>query len=163
MVDGAKLKKPMSRGRGAGLRIALAWLFVLALVASAGVPSGNAIGTAIRTPLISPGLPVELFYDATVLPRFLPPAGSACATAMPAAGAALGAWTGGASGIPPLRGCRPGGATQYDLNTGGATTVNFINHCSSVNYGAIVPGAEQRSARLRGTTPPIAELRSAPA
>ena len=112
MAEAAKLEKPMSRGRAAGLHITLVWLFVLALVANAGMPRGNASGTAIRAPLIAPSLPNELLNGAAVPPQLSPHTGSACAMTAPAPGAALGAWPVGAAGIPSLTGYEPGGTVE---------------------------------------------------
>ena len=105
---------------------------------SAGVSSGSASGTAISSPSITPSLPNELLYGAAVPPELAPPTGSACSMTAPAAGATLGAWKGGAGGIPPLTGYESGGATEYDLNSSGATAVSFTNQCSGVKYAAIV-------------------------
>ena len=105
---------------------------------SAGVSGGSASGTAISSPSITPSLPNELLYAAAVPPELAPPTGSACPMTAPAAGAGLGVWTGGAGGIPPLTNYESGGASEYDLNSSGATAVNFTNQCSGAKYAAIV-------------------------
>jgi hypothetical protein len=106
--------------------------------ASASVSSGSATGTAISSPSITPSLPNELLYGAAVPPELAPPTGSACPMTAPAAGARLGAWMGGAGGIPPLTNYESGGATEYDLNASGSTAVSFTNQCSGVKYAAMV-------------------------
>jgi hypothetical protein len=106
--------------------------------ASASVSSGTASGTALSSPSIPPSLPNELLYGAAVPPELAPPDGSACPMTAPAAGAALGVWTGGAGGIPPLTNYESGGATEYDLNSSGSTAVSFANQCSGVKYAALV-------------------------
>jgi len=118
----------------------------VAFDASAGVSSGTASGAAINSPSITPSLPNELLYGAAVPPELAPPTGSACAMTAPAAGAALGAWTGGAGGIPPLSNYESGGATEYDLNSSGATAVSFTNQCSGVRYAAIVAAFKSKLA-----------------
>ncbi len=113
---------------------------------SASVSSGSASGTAISLPSITPSLPNELFYGAAVPPELAPPSGSACAMTAPAAGATLGAWTGGAGGIPPLTNYESGGATEYDLNASGSTAVSFTNQCSGVKYAAIAAAFKSKLA-----------------
>ena len=113
---------------------------------SAGVSNGSASGTAINSPSITPSLANELLYGAAVPPELAPPNGSACAMTAPAAGAALGAWTGGAGGIPPLTNYESGGATEYDLNASGWTAVSFTNQCSGVKYAAMAAAFQSKLA-----------------
>ena len=114
--------------------------------ASATVSSATASGTAIGSPSITPSLPNELLYGAAVPPELAPPNGSACPMTAPAAGAALGAWTGGAGGIPPLTNYESGGATEYDLNSSGSTAMSFANQCSGVKYAAIMAAFKSKLA-----------------